>query len=60
MLQQLAEYDIFWTQDGLQTIANGNDFDQNIVDNIYIAYLHSVNDTLAQQVPTTAPTTTEG
>jgi hypothetical protein len=42
MLQQLAEYEVFWTTDGLKRIATSNAFDQIKIDNIYAAYLRLV------------------
>lgn len=43
MLQQLAEYEIFWTTDGLKLIASANGFDPVKIDNIYAAYLQQTN-----------------
>jgi hypothetical protein len=43
MLQQLAEHEIFWSEEGLKKIASNNTFDQNQIEEIYIQYLRSVN-----------------
>jgi len=41
MLQQIAEYDIFWTSEGLKKIAHNNAFDDLSIESIYAAYLKS-------------------
>jgi len=49
MLQQLAEYEVFWTTDGLKRIASSNTFDQIKIDNIYAAYLRLVADNAREE-----------
>ncbi|HET7713343.1 MAG TPA: hypothetical protein VFK94_02845 [Patescibacteria group bacterium] len=39
MLQQLAEYEIFWSNEGLKRIASSNGFDNVLISNIYATYL---------------------